>query len=937
MSGPDLSLPPITWVDVARRLSVVTRRGLCDDLSFAPPGSVLATEVFWSGLSMTVKSKQDCPLAVTWLNHLFPNRVHWESDTQEGYIRLDAPTPLDSLPIYFEIAEVISDPPLFRPTAALEGRRTFDVTIPERPTNPKPVFAFHSVKGGVGRTITAVTFARLLASQFVKPPVLLVDADFEAPGLSYLFASRKPETAISFEDLLVLAHADPRDDLGNMLDFVAARIQEQRIDELAVLPVRRSADALSAFAIRPEHIVSARKDQPFLIVDMLREIATRIECGAVVVDLRAGLVEIAMQLLTDPSVERVFLTTTSGQSLRATCDMLNALGAVERELGALGRKPLMVINQVPTFSVADRRFLDEITGEIETVAIRAFQATAATAQVGNSTNLGGWDSDVESGTDSPLTFAILPHSADLVQTAREWEGLIAQIEASGFAKGVENQVRSWPALDQLRLTDTVPGSLVQMPEASSLPNRAQACHRLENFAQLMIVAETAIDPLQAPLVTPPLRRLGEDFLRQSPIAVIEGAKGTGKTLIFRFLIEQQNWRNALRTLHHRMSADIEGPIIPVHGSSQGGQMVELIMNRTRAVAAGYGGADPMQFSELRRLIQTNLQNSYTEVQWADFWLDAIAWMCGIDVGIPHAWHKFLEIAQRLRNHPIALFEGLEEVFLDPYTDSRQAVALRSLLVDIPLRLRQEIARPVGSLIFVRGDMVEAVIRQNLAQFRASYRNYALTWSSNDILELVVWLATTSDAIPNLWTSVWREKGEDERSADLERIWGWKLGSEKSREARCTEWVLAVLTDLNGRLTARDLVRFIATAARGSKEEEPNDPRLLAPIAMRRAVAATSEEKVKEYPSEVTVLQPIFDKLKSKSGIETPLDQQAVEQVGLTEADLSNLVKYGVFFEEHTQYEVPELFRIGLGFRRKGARPNIISLTRRALEKARIAL
>ncbi len=234
-------------------------------------------------------------------------------------------------------------------------------------------------------------------------------------------------------------------------------------------------------------------------------------------------------------------------------------------------------------------------------------------------------------------------------------------------------------------------------------------------------------------------------------------------------------------------------------------------------------------------------------------------------------------------------------------------------------------------------MVEAVIRQNLAQFRAGYRNYALAWSSIDILELVVWLATTSGAIPDLWTPIWREKGDDERTNDLERVWGWKLGSEKSREARCTEWVLAVLTDLNGRLTARDLVQFIATAAHGSIDEEPADSRLLAPTAMRRAVAETSEEKVKEYPSEVTVLQPIFDKLKSTTGIETPLDQQAAAEVGLSDTELSNLVKYGVFFEENAQYEVPELFQIGLGFRRKGARPNIISLTRRALEKARAAV
>ncbi len=100
------------------------------------------------------------------------------------------------------------------------------------------------------------------------------------------------------------------------------------------------------------------------------------------------------------------------------------------------------------------------------------------------------------------------------------------------------------------------------------------------------------------------------------------------------------------------------------------------------------------------------------------------------------------------------------------------------------------------------------------------------------------------------------------------------------------------------------------------------------------VAFTSEEKIKEYPNEVTVLQPIFEKLRKGISLETPLDLQAAFFAELTDTDLANLVKYGVFFEEDGLYEVPELFRIGLGLKRKGARPNIISLTRRALEKAR---
>jgi hypothetical protein len=194
----DLSLPPITWVDVARRLSVVTRRGFDDDIAFAPPDGVLATEVFWSGLTVTLALASDRIDALHWLKRLFPSRIEWNEDAEEGVVKLEPPPDLERLAIVFEVDEAtVRKTDVFRPTAALEGRRSFDVAVPERPTDPLPVFAFHSMKGGVGRTITAVAFTRHLIRERLRKPVLLVDADFEAPGLSYLFASRKPDSAIS--------------------------------------------------------------------------------------------------------------------------------------------------------------------------------------------------------------------------------------------------------------------------------------------------------------------------------------------------------------------------------------------------------------------------------------------------------------------------------------------------------------------------------------------------------------------------------------------------------------------------------------------------------------------------------------------------------------------------------------------------------------------
>ena len=72
----------------------------------------------------------------------------------------------------------------------------------DRNSIKKPYFfAFHSFKGGVGRTLHSIAFAIQLAE---KHKVLLIDADFEAPGITWLF--NNPQ--ISFADVLALIHGN---------------------------------------------------------------------------------------------------------------------------------------------------------------------------------------------------------------------------------------------------------------------------------------------------------------------------------------------------------------------------------------------------------------------------------------------------------------------------------------------------------------------------------------------------------------------------------------------------------------------------------------------------------------------------------------------------------------------------------------------------------
>ena len=919
MSTNDLStLSLISWVDVARRLSAVPMRTATNEaLINSPPPGLVASEAFWTGLTLTLESPENVPSVNEWLKGVFGTWLTFEDGVPS--IRLDGPHATPLLRIAYEYSGARKSEALFRPHSSLEGNRPYAIEYPARNCSSPAVVAFHSVKGGVGRTTAAMAFAQDISTTFsAKGPVLFVDADFEAPGASYLYRTRKPDVSISLEDLMAIAHADATADLSATLDFAAAQMLDQRIGDVFFLPVKRLLDDLTGFTIRPEHLVNARRNQPYMIVDLVRKLAGRLNCQMAVVDLRAGLVDIAIHFLTDPTVERVFVATASGQSINALKGMLQTIGLVERQTGEAGRQPFVLINQVPRLLYDDPAFRGKLQAQLETQAENAFLAPPVIANEEET-------SDVTPARESSLAFGFHVHVSDLVASADDWETYLSDLKKTGFSASLKSEMAGWLDSRRLGINDEDAHQGLQIPPS----DRATACTLLARFASKLEFAETATD-VQQPLITPPLQRLLGDFVQHPPIAVVEGTKGTGKTLTFRYLLEHKTWGEAAAAMGFSPTKTFEGLLLPVLGSINSSESMQHLVTDGRArVAKCLKRPSASRFSSTTTAIREGMASSWNINQWTHFWLVSIARAAGFE-----SWEPFVdEIRSIATLRPIAMFEGMEEVFSNPYADAVQADALRALLREVPIRLREEAGRPIGVLIFARSDMVEAVIEQNVQQFRASYRNYALTWLDIDIQELAVWLVSNSGAIPGLWNRDWRLRSESQREADLQRVWGLKLGSNSSKEARSTEWVLAVLTDLTGRLTARDLVRFISQAATGSRDQTAED-RLLTPNAMRRAVEHTSKLKVDEYPKEVRELLPIFAKLRSISNLTTPFDRAEAAANGIEADELNVLEKYGVAYSEEGSFEIPELFRIGLNMKRKGARPNIISLTRRARERAK---
>lgn len=918
MNVSELStLPILSWIDVARRLSAVPMRTTADEsIQYNPPLGLIASEVFWTGLTLTLEGPDNVEDVNQWLRGVFGTWLIFSEGAPS--IRLDGPSARSLLRVSYEFSGVRKSKSVFRPSASLEGNRPYAIEYPVRDCTSPAIVAFHSVKGGVGRTTAAMAFAQnMITTLGTNGTVLFVDADFEAPGASYLYRTRKPEVSISLEDLMAIAHADASEDLSSTIDFVAAQMLDQRIGDVFVLPVKRLLDDLTGFTIRPEHLVNARRNQPYLIVDLIRKLAEKLSCKLAVVDLRAGLVDIAIQFLTDPTVERVFVSTASGQSINALKGMLHTIGKIEKQAGEAGRQPFVLINQIPRLQYDDPVFRGKLQAQLEVQAEKSFFVPQASDDQDEFT--------VTPARESSLVFGFHFHSSDLVASADDWEAYVNDLKKTGFSTSLKSEMESW--VDGRRIVMPNVPARAELKVAAG--DRENACAMLAKFASEFEFAETA-KSVQRPLVTPPLQRLLGDFVQHPPIAVVEGTKGTGKTLTFRYLLEHKTWASAAAAMGGAPAAAFEGLLLPILGSVNSSESMQSLVAGGRAqVATRLGNSSPGLFSVTTTKIREGLNSNWDITRWTDFWLTSIALAAGFD-----SWEIFVEAVRTSGViRPVAMFEGLEEVFTNPYTEAVQADALRALLREVPIRLREEAGRPIGVLIFARSDMVEAVIEQNVQQFRASYRSYALTWLDIDIQELAVWLVGNSGAIPGLWSSDWRLRSESQREADLQQIWGMKLGGDSSREARSTEWVLSVLTDLTGRLTARDLVRFMNTAALGAREQVMDD-RLLTPSSMRKAVEYTSKQKVDEYPKEVRELLPIFEKLKSLQSLTTPFDRAEAAANGIEAKELDVLEKYGVAYAEDGSFEIPELFRIGLNMKRKGARPNIISLTRKARERAR---
>lgn len=359
------------------------------------------------------------------------------------------------------------------------------------------------------------------------------------------------------------------------------------------------------------------------------------------------------------------------------------------------------------------------------------------------------------------------------------------------------------------------------------------------------------------LLTEPIKNLCLKYSDQIPVAIVNGAKGSGKTFLYRQMIEQQDWNTFRGSISDKQIQNRGGYFIPVFATQNGTELSEILNSCIDTVNT------KMPFAQISKSIYIDNavkleRQSRKETEWIEFWEKLLV------KSVNQTFETFEQLNEKLQNQKIVfVIDGLEEILQNVFSSEIQKSAIQVLcqkIVNILVAKYQNI----GLIIFLRSDMARNAIVVNYEQFKQAHSYAELKWSSDEALKLAVWIV--AQAIDDFYRSPIPVENATKDVIDkyLEKLWGLKLGKKSSNEAYSSRWILAALSDFNGQLQARDIIRFLKYAAQPTEKKAPYNDRILMPVEIRNAVSRCSKEKIDEIKMEYKMLNPIFSKLEELS-------------------------------------------------------------------------
>lgn len=894
----------LTWLDVERLLK--QRTALWTRL----PEGIHGVDCFADG--MEVRHSADSSLVDQWLGDLFghgyehtPRVIRLQIGQAAYSVELvqddtaDQVTSGDSYPLWRDVTYLPTDAGEEETDPVAAPKIRFSAQLPDALADGPSMVSFHSFKGGVGRTTALMTYVAACMQELSATKILVVDADLEAPGVSFwLDEGNRPN--VSFVQLLEALHYPPAG-LDTTLDFFAQELRKTSLNvegaqrELFVLPAALKLQDIQDMAVAPEHL-ARNPSNPWQLTDHLQALGRRLGVDAVFIDLRAGLSELASPILFDPRVDHFFVSTVAPQSVQGMAEVLRRLYAFNRQLPDTRQ---MDVRPTVVLSLLTKELRDAGHYEQGLKILSEAYPTDDALTSGVHWLEAEFLSTLMSIGSVREALNVLPQSTHLFSSAREWA----------------NALYAQPALTEA--------------PSQTMSSRQERASRLHEVCKAAKFAESSANsPI---LATEPLLNMGKHYAEELPNLLVIGAKGAGKTFTFRQVVRARSWQGFREKLGLLGGDRANAQIFPVLWSDNiqdepNGEIKEV---QGFAVDTVNGNKDLLlSATNIHRIIVEALRNP--PAHWDDFWDDLITSQFGIMEGGLQALNQYL-VEKKVSL--VFVFDGIEDAFNDA-TEGHAPKAIQALL-RLPNRISELVNRQIGAIVFVRADYVQATIRQNLGQFLQRFQAFRLQWNPESFLRLAFMLSCQANIIEGDHREAESLRIEELKDR-LEALWGKKLGTEKSKEAHSARWVYTALCDLNGHVQARDLVRFLQFAAESEMTRTvqtlPN--RILAPESMRKAIPRCSTEKATEAKTEIAPLRQ-WTKLMEENGIRKLKVPFSMEQAQLDQKLLGVLKEIGVIYEDtdgdlgDDRLFLPEIYRTGLGFETSAAgRPRMQALLKK---------
>ncbi len=906
--------PLLTWFDIKRKIARETANG--NDL----PDSIVKISCFSSALEIGIQNQDDQPKANSILKEWFGD---WYQESEQ-IIQLDIDNA--SIPVEFILIDNSSyfSPsirPFWQEVAYLKENpdsNQSDNFLANAYRDKPEIIAFYSFKGGVGRTLhlAAYILALLARAKEINKPVkiLVIDSDLEAPGLTYWQRNENQEATVSLSNFLEV-YQYPKPSLEVALSWVTQEIKktakQQNKSTLYFLPAFIEEEELLDTPILPENL-ARNPSGAWEVGDAIHQLGQKLAVDYIFIDLRAGLSEISSPILFDSRIQRFLVTTVNEQSWRGV---------------------RMVLEKIGLLAPSDSKVKDD--NYYDPSIIISF----LTPEVRNLSAFENILEQLQSAYVQPKNESLYTTRLDIKETyfaqellyVNNWDEAQNKLSSTSLME----LARQW-AEDEL--------SNNSIASATPSDNSLDDVKKLRDTCNKYIYAEKGEG--EDLLITEPLKNLARNFQDKLPNVISIGAKGAGKTFNYIQLSRLQSWENFLNKVdpqNQENSRENLGLIFPLLQSKNLAEDAKDILEQARQNVNNFLNNDyQFSFSDLRdRIIQSLSNQDWNEVDWTNFWIKEISRVLGYNSENCQL-QKLHEYLQQKNSKIIFLFDGLEDAFPNVANDNLQRKALKALIDHLPNKLSEIRQSNLGLIVFLRRDFLRYTITQNSQQFESLYGNYDLSWNLESFLKLSYWLCIQSSVINANSQDLVGCSIEDLKEK-LELLWGKKLGADNAREAKSDNWIFAALTDFNGRLQARDIVRFLYHAANITVEKKEeiqftkwSNTRLLPPQAIRRALKPCSEEKVDESKEEYPIFKIwVQERLHEYSDRKIPF---SLEQFNLDGTQVNVLEQMGVIYEDKdkedaVRYYMPEIFREGLGFSSQGARPRVLALKRKVLGKS----